>query len=291
MNTENVNTENASTENASTEKKSSPHPLRWTLLGVAAVALAAFGIWFAFRWSDRGAEEASLDEAVESARSRGNGNSNGEDLLQPATGVYTYSAKGTETLSLLGTSQDWGATVPGAVVALGDGCWEQRLDYSTHHWHSQTFCARGRVLEEVSGTIFQSFDFVATTVDELTEFTCDPPGEAVRLDAEPGDVWQQSCTGISGRGTTVVSAGDDEFLGEETLEIEGEEVPVLHYKLTREMSGDQRGNEANEQWYHARTGLLVKTVHDIEVASPSPIGDVIYTEKGELVLTSLTPQT
>jgi hypothetical protein len=34
---------------------------------------------------------------------------------------------------------------------------------------------------------------------------------------------------------------------------------------------------------------MVKTVRDVEVASPSPIGDVVYRESGELVLRSLTP--
>jgi hypothetical protein len=64
---------------------------------------------------------------------------------------------------------------------------------------------------------------------------------------------------------------------------------VLHYRTVRDLTGDQRGHEENELWYHARTGLMVKTVRDVEVASPSPIGDVVYRESGELVLRSLTP--
>jgi hypothetical protein len=119
---------------------------------------------------------------------------------------------------------------------------------------------------------------------------CEPPGQAVRLDARPGQRWEQSCTGPSAtRGTSVTSSGTDELVGEETLRIEGEQVPVLHYRTVRDLTGDQTGHEENELWYHARTGLMVKTIRDVRVASPSPIGDVIYEESGELVLTSLEP--
>ena len=267
------------------------HRRRWIILGAAAVVAVVGGTWFAVRWSQRGADEASVTEAVEAARAKGNGVEVSESLLQPATGVYTYASSGTEKLSLLGTAQDWGATIPGSVVAAGDGCWEHRLDYSTHHWHSQVFCPRGDVLEEVTGIVFQSFDFVAATVEEKSDFVCDPPGELIRLDADSGDVWEQSCSGHSPeRGTSLVSAGTNEFIGEETLSIEGEDVPVLHYLLTREITGDQTGTEINEQWFHAHSGLLVKSRREIEVASPSPIGDIVYTENGELVLTSLTPE-
>jgi hypothetical protein len=254
--------------------------------GVVVLLLVGGGTWFAVRWSQRGADEASLSEA----KARVKGTEVGEGLLQPASGVYTYSSTGTESLSLLGTTQEWGATIPATVTAADEGCWVLRLDYSTHHWNAQTYCPEGQVLEETTSQGYQAFDFVATTIGEQTDWLCEPPGQAVRLDARPGQRWEQSCTGTSAtRGTSVTSSGTDELVGEETLRIEGEQVPVLHYRTVRDLSGDQTGHEENELWYHARTGLMVKTIRDVRVASPSPIGDVIYEESGELVLTSLEP--
>jgi hypothetical protein len=257
-----------------------------SILGVVVVAGLVGGIWFASRWSDRGSDQASLEEA----RARAEGAEVAEGLLQPASGLYTFASTGTESLSLLGTTQSWGATTPATVTASQGGCWTLRLDYSNYHWNAQTYCPRARVLEETTTTGYQAFDFVATTVSEQTEWLCDPPGQAIRLDAEPGDSWEQSCDGASAaRGTSVTSAGTNEFVGEEKLSIDGEDVTVFHYKVTRDLSGDQSGHEENELWYHARTGLLVKTVRNVQVSSPSPIGDVVYHETGELVLTSLTP--
>ncbi|MCZ7630243.1 MAG: hypothetical protein M5U19_14870 [Microthrixaceae bacterium] len=81
------------------------------------------------------------------------------ELLQPAPGVYTYDAEGEEGLSLARHRQAWGPTMPATVTRGEDGCWSLRVEYSTLHWREFDFCADGRVLEEVGGTIYQGFDF------------------------------------------------------------------------------------------------------------------------------------
>jgi hypothetical protein len=161
--------------------------LVWVLLGVAVVAVAVGSVWFARRWSERGADEASMSEA----RARAQGPEVAEGLLQPASGVYTYASAGTESLSLLGTTQSWGATIPATVTAAEGSCWVLRLDYSTHHWNAQTYCPSGTVLEETTSVGYQAFDFVATTIGEETNWVCDPPGEAIRHERHSGNFGYQ----------------------------------------------------------------------------------------------------
>ncbi len=72
--------------------------------------------------------------------------------------------------------------------------------------------------------------------------------------------------------------------------IDGERVAALHYRHDREITGDQQGTNRVEHWYEAATGLLLKGSREVEVASPSPIGDIVYSESGTFELTSLSPQ-
>lgn len=260
----------------------------WIAVGVALVASLAALAWFLVAWGERGAEEASVQDAIDSAR---DATTAVAATLAPATGVYTYASSGSEALSLLGTGQEWGDTIPATVTAVGDGCWEHRMDYSTNHWASQEFCPEGDRLMERSGVVFQRFDFVAVTVDEETVFRCEPPTATIDLGASPGDSWPSRCDGTSAqRGTTTISAGQNEFIGEETVVVEGEDIAALHYRLDREITGDQQGTNRVESWFHASTGLLLKGTREVEVASPSPIGDIVYTESGTFELTSLSPQ-
>ena len=228
-----------------------------------------------------------MDEAIESQQTASTVQAAD---LQPGTGVYTYSATGTEALSLLDTGQDWGDTIPATVTAVAGGCWEHRMEFSTNHWATQRLCPDGDRLLEQGSTVFQSFDFVAAEVGDETVFTCDPPSVVIDLGASPGDAWPAACDGASeARGTSTRSAGDTEFLGEETIDIAGEEVRSLHYRHDRRITGDQTGVNRVEHWYDAATGLLLKGVREVEVASPSPIGDVTYTESGSFELDRLSP--
>ena len=263
---------------------------------LVVVAAGVGAALFLRAWNERGADEASVDRSVEGFREDQAGDGSA-GLLQPAAGVYTYAAQGTEQLSLLGTTQAWGDRLPATVTtgegpAGTEGCWTIRFEFSTNHTQATTYCPDDRVLEEVAGSTSQTFDFVATQVTDVTEFRCDPPGELVRLDAEAGDTWDQSCQGRSPeRGTAVTSAGTNTFLGVEPVEVGDETVDALHYRVDRTLSGDQDGTESTQYWFHPRTALPLRAVRAITVASPSPLGDITYTEEGRYRLTSLTPRT
>lgn len=265
-------------------------------IALVVVAAAVGAALFLRAWNERGADEASVDRSVEGFREDQAGDGSAA-LLQPEAGVYTYAAQGTEQLSLLGTTQAWGDRLPvtvttGAGPTGTEGCWTIRFEFSTNHTQSTTYCPDDRVLEEVAGSTSQTFDFVATQVTDVTEFRCDPPGKLVKLDAEAGDSWKQSCEGSSPeRGTAVTSAGTNTFLGVEQVEVGDETVDALHYRVDRTLSGDQNGTESIQYWFHPRTALPLQAVRNVTVASPSPLGDITYTEEGQYRLTSLTPRT
>ena len=265
-------------------------------LTLLVIALLVGGAFFLRAWNERGAREASVDKSVEGFRDDQQG-SGSATLLRPAAGVYTYAARGTEQLSLLGTTQAWGDQLPVTVTndagpSGSEGCWTIRFEFSTNHVQATTYCPAGRVLEEVAGSTSQTFDFVATRVTDVTEFLCDPPGKLVKLDAEAGDRWKQSCAGTSPeRGTAVTSAGTNTFVGVDPVEVGDETVDALRYRVERTLSGDQNGTESTQYWFHPRTAMPLKAVRRVTVASPSPLGDITYTEEGEYQLTSLTPRT
>ncbi len=260
------------------------------VLAAIVVVLVAIGV---IVWVTRGPDEVSTDEAIERFRGEGNGEvepASDARLELPEPGVYTYAADGSESLSVLGTTQAWGPTMPATITHEDDGCWRLRIDYSTHHWRSQLLCAEAGDLVEREGSTYQAFDF-GVLIENTGAFTCDPPHVLMRSDADVGDEWRVRCEGTSAeQGTTVTTAGTNTYLGTETLRIDGRPVEAHHYRQDRTLSGDQTGTQEDHQWYSVETGLLLRARSSVEAVSPSPIGDVTYTESGEYTLTSLRPE-
>jgi len=268
---------------------------RWIVLMAIGTVLVVGGALFAYAWANRGAHEASVDAAVKRFRSSttetGTGGSTSGAFRRPAAGVYTYEGTGTEKISLLSTGQRWGPRIPATVAAAADGCWTFKVEYSTNHWQEWTYCPKGDVLQEAGGRTSQIFDFVAFEVGDLVVFTCKPPNDMARAAAEPGDSFEQSCDGVSEeRGTHVTSAGTNTFVAKETVRVGAEDVSAYHYLNELTLSGDQTGTERFDTWYALSDGLPLKTTREVRVASPSPIGDVIYTEHGSFTLSSLEPK-
>ena len=260
---------------------------------IAALALlllaAGCAALFSIAWSRRGAQEVEVDEAVEDYRARESDDAGASGFLLPPAGVYAYAAAGSEHLSFLDSRQEWGATVP-ATVTHPSGCWTLHIAYSSHHWQEWDLCPNGTRLEETGGRTFQSFDFVAFTESVTVELTCSPPGVAIDTEARPGDSWEQSCSGTGEDGARTVSSGTNTFLGVEDVRVGDEVVETYRYRAERTISGDQDGRERFEAWYSTRDGMLVKGTRSVEVRSPSPIGDVTYTEDGWFALSGLTPR-
>jgi hypothetical protein len=262
---------------------------RWVVSLVVIGVLACVAVPFAIAWSHRGAKEASIDKAVANFRKSHGASTAG--FLRPPGGVYTFVGTGTEKLSLLATTQQWGPRIPVTVTEDTNQCWNFRVDYSTHHWQSTQYCARGRELQEPSETTFQSFDFVAFKANDTNEVVCNPAIDRIRVDARAGSTWHVACDGRSKtRGTKFHAQGTDTLVDVERIPVGAELVPAYHYSVDRALSGSQSGYERYDIWYSALDGLPVKTDRHVMVKSPSPIGTVTYTESGAYTLTSLKPQ-
>jgi len=258
------------------------------LAGSAAVllVLAAVTVWAVLDRDDPG--PASVDQALD--RFEQDGDDGGTTTaVRPPDGVYLYEGEGVERLSFPPLTQRDGGEMPATVTHEPDGCWTFRLDFNVSHWQSWTYCPVDGGMAEVAGANGQEWDLGVSTVGNRSEFTCDPPNP-VLVGQEPGDRVHHRCTGTNSAidGETV-SAGTLTFVGPETLTIGGEEVEALHYVNQRRLQGSQNGPERTEAWYRA-DGLLLRYERDIEVATASPVGDITYTETGELVLTTLEPR-
>jgi len=250
---------------------------------VATAALTAAGVAGALAWAGRGGREASIAEAVR--RLRSGGATGGRGFLRPAVGVYEMRGTGTERLSLLDTTQRWGPRVPMTVRHRPDGCWRLRVSYNTNHWQEWDHCVRRAGLLEVAGRTFQRFDFVAATVSDRTEFRCRPPVVTIRVAADPSASWPARCEGHSpARGTRTVSAGRNRFLGLTRVRVGHDAIPAYRYRQVRTITGDQEGRERTEVWFSARDALPLRLERDLRVRSPSPLGTVVYTERGVLAL-------
>lgn len=78
-----------------------------------------------------------------------------------------------------------------------NGCWTLRIEYSTNHYQEWDECPTKDALQETGGRTFQSFDSVAAKISDLNEFRRIPPGDTIRVKAQPDQQWRVSCDGRS----------------------------------------------------------------------------------------------
>jgi len=253
--------------------------------GVLAVTLGAF----AYLWSRSGARPVSLEEARRRFLEEHLGDAQAGRRFTPAEGVYAYAGSGSESLSTPPKSQSEGPGMPGTVSHRADGCWTFRLDYSTNHWREWRFCPEADRLVETASRVYQRWDFVVSTVDNMTAMTCDPPTVVFETTMAPGAAWPASCRGESTRieGTTV-SKGRNVYVGPDRIRVGDTTVDAYHFRNERVVSDAQVGTEEFELWL-ARDGLPLRGRQRIVVDSDSPLGRVTYTQEGMFVLVSLAP--
>jgi hypothetical protein len=269
------------------------HRRRWFVLLALGGVILIMATAFVVLWRRSGAREVSTDEA----RRRFEASSSttlppSPAVLRPAAGVYLYRGSGTEHLSLPPKSQHQGPRMPGTVTHRADGCWTFRIDYSTQHWQTWVYCPRAGGLVERGGQTFEHWDFVFTTYDSTSTFTCDPPSVTIRAGMRAGDRWQQSCRGTSsGTEGVGVTSGPYTFVGDDTLTIGGTRVPAYRFHQERTMSGSQDGTQTADLWFARKDGLPLRNVRSQTVRTDTVVGTSTYTERGDFTLTSLRPQT
>jgi hypothetical protein len=259
---------------------------RWASVAVAAIALLVIGVVALFVASQDRARPVSVEEARDRL---GTAATDEGDEDRPDEGVYRYEGTGSESLSVPPLSQDQGPTMPATVEHLDDGCWSFRLDYSTNHWQVWDYCPGAEGLTERGGSTWQRWMVGTTALTNLSSFEC-PSSLVVPTERTAGQRWNARCEGtnelVDGAS---VSAGTTEFVGDETLDVGGEQVPVAHFRSERTMSGSQEGTDRADWWFAADTGLLVRNRRTIEVRTATPVGTSTYREEGEFRLAELEP--
>jgi hypothetical protein len=212
-------------------------------------------------------------------------------VVRPAAGIYEYEGAGTEQLSTPPLSQSQGPTMPATVEWLDEGCWSFRIDYSSNHWQSWTYCPDGDLVTEVAGSTWQRWMIGTAAITNLSTFECAPGSVVTARGADVGQEWDATCTGTNEAvaGETV-SSGTERFVGEEVLEIAGEQVRTQHFVSERTMRGAQVGTDRSDVWFEVDSGLPVRNERRIEAATDTPLGSSTYTEEGSFRLTSQAPR-
>ncbi len=263
------------------------HPRRHRKgLAIGGLLLAGTGAFLVIGWlTQEKARPVTVDEAAAQFQA---GTRDGGDRGVPAEGVYRYAGSGTERLSVPPVEQDQGPEMPATVTHLGDGCWRFRIDYSTNHWQRWDYCSTDQGLVERAGGSFQRLNLVAISVDVHTRTEC---SDAVAVDrsAADGQGLEQRCTVSDENSVTGASTGRNVFVGHEDMTVGGEQVPVLHYRRERELSGRQRGTEQVDLWFDAETFLPVRAERRITIETDTPLGALKYQEEGDFALQSLDP--
>jgi hypothetical protein len=236
------------------------------------------------------ARPVSQSEAI--GRFHSDSDPSAEAGTHPRPGVYAYQGTGTDSLSLPPLSQAQGPTLPGTVEVRAGGCWNFRIDYSTNHWQSWTYCARPTGLVETGGLVWQRWMIGPVAEINLSTLRCSPALLSIPSAPVVGKVWSARCTGTSTQiPGTLVTTGTSRLLGRPTLTVAGRKVPSVHMEVQWRLSGAQVGTEHDDLWYDARSGLPLRNRRSIRLRTDTPFGSSTYTENGDFVLRSLTPKT
>ena len=203
-------------------------------------------------------------------------------VASAAPGVYRYVTKGFEEVDALGGARhDYPDETTITVISAGCGV-HLRWDVLRERRDEWTICgtADGVVLQPDG---VQYHEFFQQPDEE--PITCTSTVLVVPVDPAAMPTTDQSCL-----------LGDDpwrpswEVLEHGTRTVEGTDVGVTHVRMTIS-DGDEHWEHTTIDWFLAPDGLPVEATGTKESSSPSPIGDVIYTEQFHLQLVSLVPAT
>jgi hypothetical protein len=261
---------------------------RWWIAGIVAAVVVAVVVPLVLFATREDPKAKDIGEAVDEFEP-GEGDATADG---PAPGVYEAAGEGREAISFPPVSQRDGDVVPVTVEAAAEGCWTVTVDYNEAHWQDWTYCPDGEVVTDRGGQTYQRWDFGATKVENTSTFTCDPPAVMIDPGAEPGDSWDQRCTGTNTQAAgESTSTGPYTFVGIESLEVDGEQVETRHHRQERTISGAQTGTDVVHFWFAVDDHLPIRMEREVRIDSDSPVGTVTYTEEGSWQLTSLEPTT
>ncbi len=225
----------------------------------------------------------------------------------PDEGLYTYTALGTESLSVEWLGQS-GASGPRAegdafvarVAHVDSSHWTFTADVNPQHIDTLTFEARERALFETYGS--QETKWVLPSIGSVAafnEWTCNVPALLLQRSIDGGTpTVSQACTG-----RTIVNMADFqvysiaikyEYVAEEAITVEATSVPTYHFKQTKSAVGinvdtTPEKSRLTYDWYFRKSdGLPVKQSRETRLRQVVLFGNVDFVESGGWVLSSLT---
>lgn len=241
------------------------------LVGTGAV------VWLAvFRDT---AEPVSVEQAVADFRSEA-ATGPPEAWGDVLGGVYVYATEGFEEVdALFGSRHDYPPETSITVASGGCGVllrWEPLEDRSTT-WE---LCP-GKESWAIAGyrevhTFFRS--------TRRTSYRCEPGSLWWPPRTDPGFTWKRRCS--TGE---ITEAATGEVLGSEPVG-RAERIAATHLSLTTRLDGTTRGTGTFDVWLAEATGFPMRIAFTNDNRTSSPIGDVRYSERVELTLTSLEPE-
>lgn len=257
------------------------------VLGAVVVVLLAAGVVLTLRDSARPVTVEEARRRTTTSSAAGDGDA---AATRPTPGIYRYEGSGTERLSTPPLSQDQGPTMPATVEWLDDGCWTFRIDHSSNHWQSWTYCPGDEPVVETAGETWQRWMIGATAITNLSTFECTPGSVALASSPTPGQEWPASCSGTSEAVEgEAVSAGVQRYVGEEDVEVGGTTLRTQHFVSERTMTGAQRGTDRSDVWFELDSGLPVRNERSIQIDTDTPLGTSTYTEEGSFRLVAVDP--
>lgn len=249
---------------------------RLIVAAVTAVVLAgvAVAVWRVVLRDT--ATPATIEDALARYRAAAK---QGETPIPP--GVYVYGTTGSESISALGGTTHRYPPRSTITVTRAPCGLELRWDVLKTRSTTWTICVTGELAQGLDGWVERHVFF----------------GQADRTVWEcSGSPWLADPAAIGTRTSHVCSGGDTtqggtvDILGLVPLRVGGTTVETLHTRLRAEEDGVARGPLVEERWVERETGLPVRIRYQVRTLNDSVIGDVVFTERYELRLTSLEPR-
>jgi hypothetical protein len=217
--------------------------------------------------------DIDLEEAL--VRFRASGTPTGAQPGLPAPGVYRYATTGGEWVSLFDTYRAYSPETMRIVTNRGCGVREEQF-FVTQHLEYYDRCG--------SELVAYGTDVAYWWTHGTQDFVCEggtfdmagmAPGARVEWDCSDEDTKARQIT---------------EYIGDETVEVEGVLLPARHVRWTTLFSGATIGGALVDDWFDPSSGLLLKETRDIALQVGSQfVGRLDYTDRSAYTLLAVTP--
>lgn len=200
----------------------------------------------------------------------------------PPPGVYAYTTRGFEELSVPGTHRAYPTSTTITLTPGGCGV-DVRWDALVEHVEELQLCTGpdGSVAV-ASARTDETFLNVATQ----QVATCDPAAWLRPPNAAAGQQWRFGC-----RSARTTWSADGTVMGLDTVRVDGRSLSALHVRVTMRISGQQNGTTTTDYWFAPNDSLLLAWAGTVDVSQgSSPLGSVQYHEQYRMDLLHAAPQ-